>query len=78
MKKASPKSKVMSTGAGGFAKGGSGKMAGKTGANPEKPFVSGNMNGALSRSMAAGGKTKMFGKQAATPSKKGTSSPNNG
>lgn len=70
MKKASPKSKVFSTGAGGFAKGGSGKMVGKTGANPEKPFVSGNMNGALSRSMAAGGKGKMAGKQSVVPAKK--------
>lgn len=78
---ASPKSKVMASGKGGFAKGGNSHMAMKSGANAQQSGTSSPDYTPLSKSMAKGGKGKdnaMFPKQQATPALKGTSSPSNG
>jgi hypothetical protein len=69
------KTKVKSTSSGNFAKGGSGKMAPKTGVVAQPSGTSSPGKGSLSKGMAKGGSTKMFGKDSVKTQKPGTSSP---
>jgi hypothetical protein len=52
-----------------FVKGGSGKMAGKQSAGPQKPGTSNPAMGSGGGKFAKGGSTKMAGKQTAGPAK---------
>lgn len=68
------KTKVKSSSSGNFAKGGSGKMAPKTGVVAQPSGTSSPGNGALSKAPPKGGSTKMFGKDNVKTQKPGTSS----
>jgi hypothetical protein len=65
------KSKVKSTKAGNFAKGGSGHMFGKQSAGPMKPGVTGKSNSGNGGKWAKGGSGHMVGKQSANPRRPG-------
>lgn len=67
------KSKVKSSGSGAFAKGGSGKMFGKSGVVPAPAGTTSPPKGAMNRGPAKGGSGKMFGKQSAKPQTPGQS-----
>lgn len=58
-------SKVVKSGKGDFAKGGSTKMFGKQSAGPDAPFHTGKKDIGDGGKFAKGGSTKMFGKQSA-------------
>jgi len=64
-------SKVKSSGAGAFAKGGSTGMFGKQSVGTKAPGVTGKSDKGNSGKFIAGGSGKMFGKQAANPRKSG-------
>lgn len=61
------KTKVMKSGSGDFAKGGSGKMFGKQAAGPQAPAQTASKDKSDGGKFAKGGSTKMFGKQSAKP-----------
>lgn len=65
--------KVLKSGGGSFAKGGSGHMFGKQSAGPKTPGVSGKAQSGSGGKFAKGGTGKMFGKQTAGPRKAGIS-----
>ena len=66
-------SKVVSSGAGDFAKGGSKGMFGKQAVGTKTPFVTGKSDKNAGGKFAAGGGGKMFGKQNAGPRAPGKS-----
>lgn len=59
--------KVIKSGGGSFAKGGSGKMFGKQSAGPKSPGITGKAQSGSGGKFAKGGSGKMFGKQSAGP-----------
>lgn len=63
------KSKQMSSKSAMFAKGGSGKMAGRQSAGPQTPGQSTSMSKGNGGKFAKGGGAKMAGKQSAMPAK---------
>lgn len=65
------KSKVVSSGGGKFAKGGSGHMFGKQSAGPKKSGVTGKSDSGSGGKYARGGSGKMFGRQTAGPRRSG-------
>jgi hypothetical protein len=56
-------SKVIKSGGGSFAKGGSGKMFGKQSAGPKTPGVTGKAQSGSGGKFAKGGSGHMFGRQ---------------
>lgn len=69
------KTKVLTSGAGAFAKGGNGHMVPKTGAVPQKSGTSSPSKGGVGSQKAKGGSGHMAGFSPAMPMKPGTSSP---